>query len=194
MSLNNQNSQLKDLIILEEKIIPKGLCDYIVSTIQNEKWETHKWHNYSKDIQFSNQTNEPSVFMGSNIHLDLLSPYIIEAKNRYTSKVSYNESASNITNTFSHIRFNKYEVGQTMRDHHDHIRTLFTPPDRGIPILSMIIGLNDDYDGGELVFWDSIEFKIKTGDIIIWPSLFLYPHRVNKITKNIRYTAVSWLW
>ena len=31
------------------------------------------------------------------------------------------------------------------------------------------------------------------GSILVWPSNFLYPHSVEKVTKGKRYTVVSWL-
>jgi hypothetical protein len=47
-----------------------------------------------------------------------------------------------------------------------------------------------------------LEFKIPylngwqgyTGDVIIFPSTFLYPHKVNEVKKGIRYSFVSWAW
>jgi hypothetical protein len=194
MKINNPYSQLKDLIILEKNAIPKNLCEYVIGMIENEKWQIHQWNNSIENVSFSNEDKELEVCLSPEFIQNLLTPYIIEAKNNYISKTSYNENSSNLANNFSQIRFNRYDVGQVMRNHYDHIKTLFTPPERGIPILSMIIGLNGDYRGGELVFWDNTEFKLSTGDIIIWPSLFLYPHKVNEIIKNKRYTGVVWFW
>ncbi len=34
---------------------------------------------------------------------------------------------------------------------------------------------------------------LKTGDMIIFPSNFLYPHQVMPVTKGERYSIVSWL-
>ena len=40
-----------------------------------------------------------------------------------------------------------------MRQHHDHIHSLFDGNEKGIPVLSFILNLND-YEGAELFFWD----------------------------------------
>ena len=45
-------------------------------------------------------------------------------------------------NKFSAIRFNRYAPGQTMRQHHDHIHSLFDGNEKGIPVLSFILNLN----------------------------------------------------
>jgi predicted 2-oxoglutarate/Fe(II)-dependent dioxygenase YbiX len=38
------------------------------------------------------------------------------------------------------------------------------------------------------------EIKFKTGDLLIFPSNFLYPHRVEPVTKGVRYSFISWTW
>ena len=53
--------------------------------------------------------------------------------------------------------------------------------------------LNNDYEGGKLIFYDK-EYKLKKGEIIVFPSNFLYPHKVTKITKGERYSFVVWVW
>ena len=36
------------------------------------------------------------------------------------------------------------------------------------------------------------EIKLKTGDILLFPSGIVYPHKVNEIKKGTRYSFVSW--
>ena len=55
-----------------------------------------------------------------------------------------------IMNKFSTIRFNRYGKGQIMRQHHDHIHSIFDGKEKGIPVLSFILNLNDDYEGADL--------------------------------------------
>tara|TARA_R100000388_G_C7242516_1_gene162558 strand:+ start:564 stop:1118 length:555 start_codon:yes stop_codon:yes gene_type:complete len=65
--------------------------------------------------------------------------------------------------------------------------------------LSVIINLNDDYEGGDLVFayqYLNKEMKrvpLKKGSICFFPSNFLYPHMIEPITKGTRYSIVAWL-
>ena len=78
-----------------------------------------------------------------------------------------------------------------MRKHFDHIHSIFDGQLKGIPILSFVGVLNDDYEGGKMLVRD-VEFPLKPGDIIIMPSCFMFPHEISEITKGTRYSFVSW--
>jgi len=78
-----------------------------------------------------------------------------------------------------------------MRMHYDHIHSLFDGIHKGIPVLSFIGILNEDYTGGELII-NNQKINSKTGDIIIFPSCFLYPHEIKEVKKGTRYSFVSW--
>ena len=61
---------------------------------------------------------------------------------------------------------------------------------------SAILMLNNDYEGGELCFkLEDKELKItnKPGHLIVWPSSFMFPHKVQPIKKGVRYSIVSWM-
>ena len=95
----------------------------------------------------------------------------------------------------SGVRFNKYSEGQKMEMHFDHIHSVFDGYYKGIPILSIIGFLNDDYEGGELVFnlgGESVSYKLPANSILVFPSAFPWPHEVTPVTKGIRYTWVMW--
>ena len=85
----------------------------------------------------------------------------------------------------------KYSPGGKYEIHTDH----FTTSTRA---LSVIINLNDNYEGGDLVFTDQKEKEIKRlklgkGSIVFFPSNFMYPHGIQPITKGTRYSIVAWL-
>lgn len=66
-----------------------------------------------------------------------------------------------------------------------------------IRVLSAILFLNNDYEGGELSFKntfndDEISVKPTPGTIVVWPSNFLFPHAVKSVKNGIRYTIVAW--
>ena len=81
-----------------------------------------------------------------------------------------------------------------MKIHCDHIHSIFDGTKKGIPVFSVIGLLNDDYEGGKLVMFGDKKINTKEGDLIIFPSLFLFPHEVEPITKGIRYSYISWMW
>ena len=64
----------------------------------------------------------------------------------------------------------------------------------GIPVLSFIFNFNDDYEGADLCFWDDYIIPLAKGDIVMFPSTFLFPHRVTKCIKGTRYSGAVWGW
>ena len=85
----------------------------------------------------------------------------------------------------------KYSPGGKYETHTDHYTT-------SIRHLSIIMNLNDDYEGGDLIFTDQREKEIKRlklgkGSIVFFPSNFMYPHGIQPIMKGTRYSIVAWL-
>ena len=193
--MNKPDTQLKDLIHVERDIIPANLCDYLVDAIEKNEWRPHTWYNAVQGTFGSEETKELDVQNITGEHQSLLTPFMIQAGSAYNAKYHFEcERTMQIMNKFSAIRFNRYSPGQIMRQHHDHIHSLWNTQDAGIPVLSFILNLNDDYEGADLYFWEDYKVPLGKGDIIMFPSLFLFPHGVTEATKGVRYSAVSWAW
>lgn len=97
---------------------------------------------------------------------------------------------------YTPIRFNKYPAGSRMELHCDHIHSAFDGERKGVPVLSVLAGLSDpdEYTGGELVFFGNKKVELNKGDLMIFPSNFLYPHIVTPVLSGTRYSFVSWVW
>jgi predicted 2-oxoglutarate/Fe(II)-dependent dioxygenase YbiX len=53
--------------------------------------------------------------------------------------------------------------------------------------------LNNDFEGGEFAFFNKkLKYKLDTGDALLFPSSFMYPHEIMPVTKGIRYSIVTW--
>ena len=103
-------------------------------------------------------------------------------------KIKFPKMASNKINQIDLL---KYSIGGKYEVHTDH----FTDTMRH---LSIIINLNDEYEGGDLIFTNQKEkeikrYKLGTGSVIFFPSNFMYPHSIQPIIKGKRYSIVSWL-
>ena len=191
---NNPNTKLEDLIYIEEGIIPSYVCDRVVKNIETREWKPHTWYDYQKNSSYSEETMELDVQPITAELQKLLNPAILKAFDRYQSLYTYkgSEKTEALMTTFTPVRFNRYSPGQIMRQHYDHIHSIFDGKQKGIPVLSMILNFNNDYEGADLFFWEKDVVELGKGDIIIFPSLFLFPHGVTEATKGIRYSGAVW--
>lgn len=105
----------------------------------------------------------------------------------YRTKVPFLEYENIIQSDFLKYEVNgKYEV---------HVDSSPVSP----RTVSIIVNLNDDYEGGDFVFFNPFSkeeiihsVSLKKGSVLMFPSNFLYPHSVKPITKGTRYSIVSW--
>lgn len=87
----------------------------------------------------------------------------------------------------SGIQLLRYRPGGFYVQHHD---ASFELP----RILTCVIGLNSDYEGGALTWFNArIRIRPEIGRIILFPSSFLFPHSAETITFGTRYVIVCWL-
>ena len=193
---NNPNTKLEDLIYIEEGIIPSYVCDRVVKNIETREWNPHSWYDYQQNSSYSEETMELDVQPTTPELQKLLNPAILKAFDRYKSLYTYkaSEKTQGLMTTFTPVRFNRYSPGQIMRQHYDHIHSIFDGKQKGIPVLSMILNFNNDYEGADLFFWEEYVVELGKGDIIIFPSLFLFPHGVTEAISGTRYSGVCWAW
>ena len=53
--------------------------------------------------------------------------------------------------------------------------------------------INYDYEGGDVSFWNGKHTIMpRENSAHVYPSNFLYPHRVNPVTKGERYSIIVW--
>ena len=193
--MNHPDSTLKDFIYHERNSIPEPVCDNLVRTIKDREWSKHTWYNQIKDTKFSEDSKELDVQSITHELQEMITPYMHQTFHRFNDKYKFDaENTDQIAYQFSTIRFNRYRKGQLMRRHHDHIYSLFDGDRKGIPIISVILNFNNEYKGGQLYFWHDYELQLGKGDIIMFPSLFMYPHGVKEPTEGERFSGVCWAW
>ena len=116
----------------------------------------------------------------------LLKKSVIEVMNIYAQE---HERFSCIHHT--DFRLNKYGISGFMSSHVDNIHHSHGQS-YGYPQCSVLLFLNDDYEGGELIIADK-KYETKKGSAIMFPSNFMFPHEVKEVTKGERWSVVSWL-
>ena len=186
---------LRDYIKISNMISPE-ICESSVEQLNNlPDWQQHVFYNSKKktDGTLSGE-NELDVNNSPISNHPVLMQKVWDALNEYIVKeLNFPWYAG--WSGYSSIRYNRYQNNKLMANHCDHIHSLFDGERKGIPILSILGILNDDYKGGEFIMFDEDEeIKLKKGDIMVFPSNFLYPHTVKPVTEGTRYSFVSWAW
>ena len=193
------NKNIEHYFFRKENFLDKKYCENTIDELSMCDWKKHEWY-YSTIDSFDKKSgdNESEVIMDdafsknigerNNFILDKLHSIILE----YIE--SFNFPWFFAWEGYSAMKFIRYSQGQTMKNHCDHIHTLFDGKRKGIPILSIIGLLNDDYEGGELIMFEDKKIDTKVGDVLIFPSNFLYPHEITPVSKGVRYSYTSWVW
>jgi len=188
---------LKDYILYLNNWIPKNIIDTSIKELSDNKtWERHTYTS-GKDFTANskNGDKELDICYGNNLtYSKELQELTWKALEKYIVIEKIGGKEFDGWAGFSQIRFNRYNKNQIMSKHVDHIHSLFEGKKRGIPLLSIVCVLNDNYEGGEFIMFDDYEIKFKPGDLIIFPSVFLYPHLVKPVKKGTRYSFVSWCY
>ena len=188
---------VKDAIVVANVITPDECKDILE---KEWDWRRASRFNYYQDLKNNDeQTNHnPRIdanytqTYGSEEHgfwlQDLLKERLVSAAKIYGEVVQ--EFGMSI-DCLTPIRINRYQVGDNIEMHIDHIHSIFDGVHKGIPIISFVGVLNDDYEGGEFMIRGE-KLPLKAGDVAMFPSCYLYPHEVKSVTKGTRYSIVAW--
>ena len=184
-------TNIRDYIKVYDDFLDKQFCKKVLNELKKINWETHTFVDYNGNRMSHN--NELSVSFDKIEVQEELTKKLWYAVERYILK-DFKKRWFYNWNGYTSVRFNKYDKHTEMKEHCDHIHSIFDGDIRGIPILSIVGCLNDDYKGGEFIMWQTEKIDIPAGAVLIFPSNFMYPHKVNLVTKGTRYSYVSWVY
>jgi len=172
-----------EAIVQIDNLISHDFCDEIIDSYKQFKLENLSVHH---DVD-KNERNVLGYSLGPNKNpFDKIKKEIERLYIYYKIKFPFI-----VSNKINQIDLLKYEIGGKYEYHVDN----YTDYSRSI---SVIINLNNKYEGGNLIFGDQKKFeikrcKLKKGSIVFFPSNFMYPHSIEPITKGTRYSIVAWL-
>ena len=183
-----RNTKLREWIGYYEDIVPKDGCESLIEVTKNSgQLKPSKYANHAGKIKRSDKR----VVMDDMWVKDKTTSSVI---NDFFSKVirKYSDKFERFScQRHSGFRVNRYSVGGFMSEHTDNIHHSHGQ-EYGFPQVSALLFLNDNYEGGELIVAGN-EYETKMGSGIIFPSNFMFPHEVKKITDGERWSIVTWL-
>lgn len=170
--------------------MPEALCDAILSEYKNsDDWQESRTEN--------NVINQ-SVRNCAGIGMSLVDTINKNESNRRRLDNEVFQCATNALQKYRKVNTNclvkkdtgydllRYQEGQFYTSHTDS----FAEDPREV---SCSFVLNDDFDGGEFAFFNQkLKYKISKGSALMFPSNFMYPHEVMKVTSGTRYSIVTW--
>ena len=188
---------LSDYVKHYKFYLKNNICEQTIlefNKLNNSVWCDHTFYDHT--------TNTSKKISGdqelSVLHSKEISTKEILMKEVWNAIYSYINDLKfpwfNSWKEYSDIRFNKYSINTKMAEHCDHIHSVFDGVKKGIPILSVLGILNDNYEGGEFIMFEKEQIKLNKGDLLIFPSIFLYPHKVKPVKIGTRYSFISWVW
>lgn len=184
------------------KVVSEDLSSFLCQCMDDapdDIWETHSWTSSdSHDARVVNDDDSEYRICFENQMLpyldhDLFGCFLDEIRDMITEYIKeFGNDTWNMTG-FSQVRFSKCLTNSKMRRHVDHIYSVFDGNVKGIPVLTLNGVLNDGFKGGAFVM-NGQKYMLKSGETLLFPSNFLYPHEVETITSGVRYHFVTWVY
>ena len=185
--------KLDNYIHVYHNTIPHEFCDFILNEYkESDDWVPGTVNDYEIaqsrkcEAVYLSDFNTINKNIGARKYIDHGIFEIVNGSVEEYMKKCNSLDYINIKGDTGYILL-KYNTGDYVKEHVD----TWSGENR---TLSCSMILTDDYEGGELTFFDGeYELKPKKGDIVIFPSGFTYPHRVNPVTSGTRYAIITWI-
>lgn len=184
----------KDYATVFKDFLDLSICAEAIKELEKAEWQEHtfycemdnKYYSFDNELSMSHEliTQRPYFMQRC---WDALQKYFTEALKDHCGWY-------NGWNGHTPVRFNKYDPSKKMKIHCDHITSMFDGTKRGIPTLTVLGVMNDDYEGGEFVMWGGEVIDMPAGSVIVFPSNFMFPHEVLPVKSGVRHSFVSWAW
>ena len=173
-----------------KNILSDELCNQIIDYKFDYVKSTYATHKGLSPNEKRVEMDEIWIRKDHTFYKDL-NDAVTKVAKKYTVKMKSFHDRDFVVQKTTDFRLNKYDVGGFMSRHcdnihHSHGQTF------GYPQASVLLFLNDNFKGGEFLVSEE-QPKIKTGEALIFPSNFMFPHEVKEITQGTRWSIVSWL-
>ena len=180
--------KLNDLIHIHENVLESEVCDLLIRSFDNASHLQESVENEGKPnfTQFNLTENKDLTDELNKVH-----SYIIKKVFKYRD-LYYDFVDSRVfpsEHAFEQFRIKRYNTGGEDRfDTHVDVAD-YSSARR---FLSFMFYLNDVSEGGETVFRD-IKIAPKKGSLLVFPPLWMYPHRGDPPISNPKYIMSTYL-
>ena len=180
--------ELVDLIKIYDDVVESQHCQFLIELFENngelhERIENNRIPNFTQLnlTEFSNQNSD----------IEFIHNYFI--KKTFEYKKDYykfvDERCFPGEHAFEQFRIKRYlNNGDDAFDCHVDV----TDHSSSRRFLSFMWYLNDVDDGGETVF-DNLEIKPKTGRLVVFPPMWMFPHIGKPPVSNNKYILSTYL-
>lgn len=179
----SKESSLLSFIKIYRNAIPVNDCDLILKELAEYNIVNYNWYDPEN---FDNNVDRTGLPIKTRV---ILYNHTIQNLDHYSRTIAKNKYSN-----LSPVYINKYSSGDYIPKHVDNNNLLFKDIFSGVPVLTLIGVLNDTFIGGDVIMWNDHSIKLKKGDIMIFPSNFLYPHQIAVITSGFRYSFIRWAY
>tara|TARA_R100000988_G_scaffold95340_1_gene61540 strand:+ start:1322 stop:1855 length:534 start_codon:yes stop_codon:yes gene_type:complete len=175
--------EIKEFVKRYDNMIDHDLCDKIVNTVNFKEFEiaTVGDKGQNKEIRNCYTKNIAKEFDDDIFNI------VSSALDKYCFDFKWCNFGVAIEDTgYNHLLYKGVEGGE-YKMHVDHM-------DLYPRVLSCSLILNDNYDGGDFVFFDEeYLIKKKKGSIVMFPSNFCFPHAVTPVSNGDRHAIITWI-
>jgi|TARA_R110000796_G_C14414700_1_gene419202 Rps23 Pro-64 3,4-dihydroxylase Tpa1-like proline 4-hydroxylase len=185
----NSNQQVSNFIYYYPKVLDSQICNSILTHYNKDTFKGWKTSTFSttKSNTGSSKVDMKEYWIGPKdmFYKDIQKGFEMAVDDyvKENNKINVQE--------YTRFRINCYETGGFMKEHIDNIHHSHGQK-QGYPHLTSLIFLNDDYGGGEFTLCGESLDKDK-GSAVVFPSNFMFPHEVEKVTSGVRYSIMTWV-
>ena len=180
--------ELNDFIKVYDNALEPNICNFLINLFEknNDKQERIENDRKPNFTQFNLTENFKISEEVNNVHSFLIAK-VYDYKNQYYKL--FNDVCFPKDHNFEQFRIKKYDPD--LQDQFDtHVDVIDYSSSRRF--LSFMWYLNDVDNGGETVF-EELSIKPKLGTMIVFPPLWMFPHRGNPPISNLKYIMSTYL-
>ncbi len=179
-------------VILYHDVFSPEECDNIIAS--NIPFERSKGYSFQEEASTLTDYRTSFTYFDLKDKFKYITYRCLELAKPHFWFMDFDES------NFEKVQFQRYDVGQEYKPHHDYFNHPGQKPTTNDRVASMITYLNDDFEGGNTYFIKlALDVKPVKGSVLFFD--YKYIHELNyqtehaglPVTKGQKIIATSWI-